>query len=173
MAAQTVTASMATQISVSETMSQALSNSVPATGQIVPSFAYVNGNSATALGINQYLARGVTTVTLNASANTTIVLTNTTDDIGRTVAFANGVRGIAVYATSRTTGDFLTIGAAATNTWTGLISVNTATVKVFDYFQVSVASTDKYAVSAGNDQLKITNGGSNPITFKYVILGNF
>jgi hypothetical protein len=172
MAAQTLTGKFYARIDINETLASGLSNTSSLPGTLTASYDLVSGNTNTALAIDQEFCKGATTVTLNASASVTYTLTALTDDIGRSKSFANGVRGLSIYVTSRTAGDFLTIGAAATNTWTGLISINTATVKVFDFFATAVASTDKYAVSAGNDQFKITNGGSNPITFKLATWGN-
>lgn len=172
MAAQTLTGRFAATIQMSEILASGLSNSQAAAGTLAVSYDFVNGAGNTALAINQEFTKGATTVTLNAAASQTYTLTSLTDDSGRTKSFANGVRFMAVYVTSRTAGDYLNMGAAATNTWTGLVNSNTAVIKLPDFFATAIGSTDKLSVASGNDQVKFTNAGSNPITFKLVVWGN-
>jgi hypothetical protein len=172
MAAQTVSGSMNVQLSLSEILPHGLSNST-ATGQILPSYTLINGNTNTALGINQIFCKGSTAVTLNSNSSVTYTLTSLTDDLGRAVSFANGVRGLAIYVTSRSTGDYLSVGNAASNAWTGIVSTGTATMKVYDFAAFQVASTDKYTATNGsNEQIKILNSGTNAITFKIAVWGN-
>ena len=172
MAAQTLTGRFAATISLSEILASGLSNSQSAAGSLSIAYDFVGGTSNTALAINQEFTKSATTVTLNAAASQTYTLTSLTDDSGRSKSFANGVRFMAVYVTSRTAGDYLNMGAAATNTWTGLVNSNTAVVKCPDFFVTAVGSTDKLSIASGNDQVKFTNAGSNPITFKLVVWGN-
>lgn len=171
MAAQVVTAKFSGNITVAETLSNMLESVVPST-QLLPSISYVNGVSSTSLAINQIFLKGATPVTLAAGASTTYTLTSLTDDLGRSLSMAGGVRYLIIYVTSRTAGDYLTVGAAATNPWTSIFSGTTPALKVFTLAILGVDSTDKYAVTAGsNEQLKIINSGSNSITFKIGILG--
>ena len=106
------------------------------------------------------------------AASVTYTLTSLTDDIARTVTLAGGVRLVLLSVTSRTAGDYLTVGAAASNPWTSPFAGTTPALKVFDLLVLGIGSTDKYAVANGsNEQLKIVNSGSNPITFKLALLG--
>lgn len=172
MAAKTVTASLVTKLTINETLSTGLSSRIFST-DLLSDLEWVSGNTAVANGLNEIYCKAVSTVTLNSGANTTYTLTNITDDGGRAVAFANGVRGLLIQVTSRSAGDYLNVGAAASNAWTGLVNSNTAVMKVYDFAAFGVLSTDKYAVANGSsEQVKITNAGSNAITFKLAVLGN-
>ncbi len=137
-----------------------------------PNWQYVNGTSATALAINQWFEPSGTPITLAASASVTYTLTALTDGLGRAVSFAGGVRFWGILVTTRTAGDYLTVGAAASNPWTSPFAGTTPAIKVFDLLVLSVGSTDEYAVAAGsNEQIKIVNSGSNAITFKFIMAG--
>lgn len=171
MAAQTVTATLKCTLSIAETLTTGLS-SVNASSDLIPSFSWVSGNSATANAINQYFCNSTNTITLNSGANTTVTLTSLTDASGASRSFANGVRGLVVYVTSRSANSYLLMGNAAANTWTGFISVNTATVKITDFLAVSVANTDTLAVNATSNQVKFLNVGNSAITFKLAVFGN-
>ena len=133
-----------------------------------------NGTSATAAAINlQYIEGAGNQRTLAAAASVTLTLSNLTDQLGRNFSMVGGVRALALIVTSRTAGDFLTVGAAASNPLTSLFSGTTPALKVWDLLILGVYNTaDKYAVAASSaDQLKITNSGSNPITFELALLG--
>ncbi len=172
--AQTLTATLKPSLQVSETLGTNVSSTI-SDATLVPTISYVAGNSAVALGINADFIKGANTVTLNSSASVTYTLTALTDDATRAITLAGGVRVFYLTVTSRTAGDFLTVGAAASNPWTSpFASANaaTASLKVYDFIALGVGSTDKYAVANGsNEQLKIVNSGSNPITFKVALLG--
>lgn len=169
--AQTLTASFGNGLRVSETFNTGPASSV-ADSSIVPGITFVAGNAAAALGINASFLKCVNSVTLNSGASVTYTLTNMTDDTARTISMAGGVRFVMIAVTSRTAGDYLTVGQAATNPWTSPFVGTTPGLKVWDLAVLGVGSTDKYAVAAGsNEQLKITNSGSNPITFKPALLG--
>ena len=173
MAAQVVSGYIRAQIGLSEIINSSLSVNAAISGEITPSYSYVNGASNTALGANQIFVKGASPVTLNSSSSVTYTLTAITDELGRSVSFANGVRGLAIYVTSRSAGDYLLVGNAGTNPWTGVVSTGTATVRVYDFFAVSVASTDKFTVANGSsEQVKIANAGTNAITFKIAVWGN-
>ncbi len=171
MAAQTVQASLAVRLNITETLSTGLS-SVNASSDLVPSLQWVAGNAAVANGITQYFCNSASTITLNSGTNTTVTLTSLTDASGSSRTFVNGVKGLLIYVTSRSAGDYLTVGNAAANTWTGFVSVNTATLRVHDFLAVGVMSTDSLGVNATSNQVKITNSGNAAITFKLAIIGN-
>lgn len=174
MAAQTLTGRFTAKIELSEVLASALTNSQSLPGSLQVSLDYSNGNTATAGAINQEFCKGATTVTLNSNTNATYTLTSLTDDAGRSKSFANGVRGLLIYVTSRSTGGYLEVGAAASNAWTGLVNSNTAVVRVYDFFAVAVGnSTDKYTVTANSsEQIKISNPTNSAITFKLATWGN-
>jgi hypothetical protein len=169
--AQTLTARTTGGIQVTETLTTNFGSTV--SDYTLPlSISYVSGNSANSLAINASFIHGTNTVTLATGANATYTLTSLTDDAGRSVTMAGGVRMLVLYVTSRSAGDYLTVGAAGTNPWTSPFSGTTPALKVYDLLVLGVGSTDKYTVAAGsNEQLKITNSGSNSITFKVGILG--
>ncbi len=169
--AQTLAANLKASLEVSETFSTNLA-STQSDATSAPTIQYVSGNSAVSLGLNADFIKGVNPVTLNGSASVTYTLTALTDDATRAITLAGGVRVLYLSVTSRTAGDFLTVGAAASNPWTSIFAGTTPALKVFDLLVLGVGSTDKYAVTnASNEQLKIINSGSNPITFKLALLG--
>lgn len=174
MAAQVITAGIGRTnklIEIVETLPVPF-NTVPISGYLTPSFSFVNGAAGTALAINQWFVPASAPITLAASASVTYTLTALTDALGRSVSFAGGVRIWGILVTARTAGDFLAVGAAASNPWTAWITGTTPAIKVYDFFALAVGSTDKYAVSAGsNEQIKVTNSGSNPITFNFIMAG--
>ena len=132
--------------------------------------SYANGTSGTAQAID--LQFGKASIALAAGASITITLSSAVDDLGRTVNFAGGIRLFYLRVISRTAGDYLTVGQAASNPWTAMFTGTTPGLKVYDLAILGVSQTDKYAVTASsNDQIKITNSGSNPITFKVALLG--
>jgi hypothetical protein len=172
MPAQTVVASMSVKLTITETLAYGLS-STNYSSNLVPDLQFVAGNSATANAISQIFCKSATSVTLNSGANTTYTLTALTDDAGVARTFANGVKGLVIYVTSRSAGDYLTVGGAATNAWTGICSNGAATLRVFDFAAFGVMNTDKYVVANGSsEQVKITNAGNSAITFKLAFLGN-
>lgn len=169
MAAQTVVASMTVRLTITETLAYGV-GSGNYSSSLVPDLQLVAGNSATANAINQYFVKSTT---LNSGANTTFVLTALTDDNGLPRSFANGVKGLKVYATTRTAGDFLTMGNAASAAWVGICSSNTATIRIADFASFDAMSTDKFVVANGSsEQLKFVNAGNSAITFKLIIWGN-
>ena len=174
MAAQVLTGRFTSTINLNETLASGLSNSSSLPGTLNVAFDYTNGNSATSGAINQEFCKGYTTVTLNSNSSVTYTLTSLTDDSGRSKSFANGVRGLAVYVTSRSTGGYLELGGAASNAWTGLCNSTSAVIRVYDFFAVALSnSTDKYTVTASSsEQLKINNPGNSAITFKLATWGN-
>jgi hypothetical protein len=171
--AQTLTGQIYLTLSTTETLIYG-PQSLAALGTFTVNTTFANGTSATAAAINnQYVEGANNQRTLAAGASVTLTLSALVDQLGRTVSMAGGVRALAIIVTSRTAGDFLTVGAAATNPWTALFSGTTPALKVWDLLVLSVYNTaDKYAVTAASsEQLKITNSGSNPITFEIAILG--
>lgn len=172
MAAQSVVASMRVALSINETLTTGLASGNLSTS-LVPDLEWVTGNTAVANGINQIFCKSASTVTLNGGANTTYTLTSLTDDAGVSRSFANGVRGLVIYVTSRSAGDYLTVGGAASNAWTGLVNSNTAVLRVYDFAAFGVTKTDKLTVTANSsEQIKITNAGNSAITFKLAVWGN-
>ncbi len=169
--AQTLSASFGNGLDVAETFGTGFTSTINDT-RLIPSIQYVSGNSAISLGIDASLVKGLSPVTLASGANSTYTLTGLTDDAGRSITMAGGVRFLLLYVTSRTAGDFLTVGNAGTNPWTSPFSGTTPALKVYDLLILGIGSTDKYTVAAGsNEQLKILNSGSNSITYKLGILG--
>ena len=172
MAAQTVVASLSVKLNITETLAYGLANT-NYSSSLVADLQYESGNSAVANGFNQIFCKSATSVTLNSGANATYTLTALTDDAGASRTFVNGVRGLVVYVTSRSAGDYLTIGGAASNAWTGLVNSTSAVLRVYDFAAFGVLNTDKYAVANGSsEQVKITNAGNAAITFKLAVWGN-
>lgn len=169
--AQVLTAKFGNGLEVAETFSTNMQSTV-SDSTLVPSLTYVTGNGAISLGINASFIKSVNTVTLNSAGTVTYTLTTLTDDATRAITLAGGVRFLMLTVTSRTAGDFLTVGAAASNPWVAPFAGTTPALKIFDLLILGVGNTDKYAVAAGSaEQLKIVNSGSNPITFKLALLG--
>ena len=169
--AQVLTAVLKPSLEITETFSTNLASTL-SDATLTPVIQYVSGNSAVSLGIEADFVKGVNPVTLNSAASVTYTLTSLTDDATRSITLAGGVRLVYLSVTSRTAGDYLTVGQAASNPWTSPFVGTTPGVKVFDVLILGVGATDKYAVAGGsNEQLKITNSGSNPITFKLALLG--
>lgn len=169
-----VTAKISATCTIDETLNMfGTTTSQPNEGVSQLSELYVSGTSATPNGVNTYLSKaGTFATTLAAGASVTFTLTALTDALARAVTFAGGVRGFWIKVTSRTAGDFLTIGQAATNPWTSMFVGTTPGLKVYKYFCIECDQTDKYAVAAGsNEQLKITNSGSNSMTFELGLIG--
>ncbi len=130
------------------------------------------GNSAVASGINQWFMPASTPITLASGASVTYLLSALTDGITRTISMVGGVRGWGVFVTTRTAGDFLTVGQAATSPWTSPFVGTTPGIKVYDFFALGALQTDGYAVVGGsNEQIKIANSGANPITFNFIAFG--
>lgn len=174
MAAQTLTGGIgrtASLLEIDETLTPGVTAATIA-NYFTPTADYVGGNSATALAINQWFMPASSPITLASSASVTYTLTSLTDNLGRSISFAGGVRAWGIYVTSRTAGDYLTVGNAASNPWTAFLGGTTPTFKVYDVFFVGVKSTDKYAVTAAsNEQIKVTNSGSNSMTFQFIMAG--
>jgi hypothetical protein len=169
-----VTAKISGTCTIDETLNIfGTTSSQPLEGSTQVTENFVSGTSATPNGVNQYFSKaGTLSVTLAAAGTVTYTLTALTDALGRATTFAGGVRGFWVKVTARTAGDFLTIGAAATNPWTSLFGGTTPTLKVYKYFCIEADLTDKYVVAAGsNEQLKFTNSGSNSMTFEFGLIG--
>jgi hypothetical protein len=172
MATQTVVATLRTTLTINETLTTGLASGNYSTS-LIPSLEFEAGATNAANSINQIYCKAGSAVTLNSGANTTYTLTALTDEAGRAISFANGVRGLMIYVTSRSAGDYLNVGGAASNAWTGLVNTNGAVLRVYDFAAFGVMNTDKYAVANGSsEQVKITNAGSNAITFKLAVWGN-
>lgn len=142
-------------------------------GVLASSINFVAGNSAVSNGVEAYWTKsGTLAVTLAASGTVTYTLTALTDALSRTVTFAGGVRVFWVQVTSRTAGDFLTMGQAGTAPWTSMFVGTTPGIKIYKKLQIEVDLTDKYAVTAAsNEQLKFTNSGTHPLTFEIGMAG--
>jgi hypothetical protein len=158
-------------ITVRDDTSESLSLGLAATALVdalsAPSYTFTNGTGASQIDLHWEKA-GNSAVTLAAGASVTYTLSALADDIGRTVAFAR-VRRLSLRITAKTGGDYLTVGGAATNPWTAPWS---GTVTVRDYLLDVAAGATAHVVSAGSsDQLKITNSGSNPLTFEVALSG--
>jgi len=143
--------------------------------QVGPIYQFVNGSSTggtVASTVDEHWElSGVNAVTLASSATVTYTLSALTDVAGRTIALARA-RKVLIWITSRSDGDYLSVGAATVHPWTAWISSGTVTVPVFDSLTMVAANKVGLVVNAGvSDQLKITNSGSNPITFGINISG--
>lgn len=146
-------------------------SSFPAQGAISPTIPYQTGPSATAQAINLHLEEALNPITLAPSASQTFTLSSLTDDIGRNFSMAGGVRIFVIQVVTRAAGDHLTVAPGATHGWTSFLGTGSA-MKIYDIFMTAVAQTDVYAITAGsNDQITITNSGSNNITFKIGFAG--
>lgn len=171
MAAQTLVGKLVANLEVDETLPIGWSTATPP-NYLNQTVNFVTGNSAVSLGINQWFTPASPPITLAASASVTYVMTSLTDGLGRSLSMAGGIRHLGLIVTSRTAGDYLTVGQAGTNPLTSMFVGTTPGIKVYDILILSVLGTDKYTVAGGsNEQLKITNSGSNPITFNFVTLG--
>ncbi len=171
MAAQTVEATLTVKLSIAETSLNGLT-SAKATGYLNTVFDWTNGVAANTNAINQIFCKAVTAVTLNGGTNTTYNLLSLTDDEGVSRSFANGVRGVLIQVTSRTAGNYLLVGNASANSWTGFCSVNTATLRVVDNLTTASTLTDVLPVNATSNQVRIANPGNSAITFKLAVWGN-
>lgn len=171
MAAQTMAARLIANLEVDETLPIGWTSATPA-NYLNLTTNFVSGNSAVSMGINQWFVPASPPITLASAATVTYTLVSLTDGLGRSLSVAGGVRYLGISVTSRTAGDYLTIGQAATHPWTAPFVGTTPGLKVYDLLILGVFGTDKYTVSSGSsDQLLITNSGSNPITFNFVTLG--
>jgi hypothetical protein len=173
-AAQVVTATFNPTITVQEQISYGAlgANSSPATGNINPTIAYVNGASGTSNGINLHIEEALNPITLASGASITLTLSSLTDDLGRNFSMVGGVRLFSIYVTIRTAGDYLTLSPGSTHGWTGFLGGTTPTIKVYKYFAIAVDLTDVYpVVAATTDQITITNSGSHSMTFQYAFEG--
>ena len=135
--------------------------------QFLPAYSFSNGNGSNQVQLHWEAAN----VTLAASASTTYTLSALTDSLGRTVAFSK-VMLMILQVITLTAGDYLTVGAAASHPWTAYLGGTTPTEIVYDLLVRAVAQTDGLTVTSGSsDQLKITNSGSNSITFSIGFVG--
>lgn len=111
---------------------------------------------------------------LAAGSTQTYTLSALTDVQGRTIALVK-VRIFMIQVTARTAGDFLTVGdpgGVGTHVWTAIVGGSTQSFKVFDMELKVAVNTDGFAVTSGsNDQIRVTNSGSNPITFNFAVVG--
>lgn len=141
-----------------------------------PAYSFSNGTSTAGTVPNvidlhwEKGSLGGSAVTLAASASVTYTLSALTDDQGRAVAFAR-LHGftIRVIATTAGSGDFLTVGGAATHP---CLSIVNGTFIVKDYEKKVAQDAVGLVVAAGSsDQLKILNSGANPMTFEIALSG--
>ena len=159
-----VTASIGGTFSVTENLvyglaSQAIQNAGGA------SYSFANGTGSAQIDLH-FEKKGVT---LAAGASVTYTLSALTDDLGRTVALQH-VKSITIHTTTRTAGDTLAVGNAASHPWGGFVGSSTSTYTVYDLDEK--VSIEGVAVTTGSaDQLKITNAGSNSITFDFQVTG--
>jgi hypothetical protein len=108
---------------------------------------------------------------LAPSATHTYVLGSIIDTALRSIPFVD-IKGCITAVLSRTAGDHLTWGPGATHGWTARVAATT-TIPIFLWDGFMIDKTDSLAVTSGsNEQVVITNTGSNPITFMSLWLGN-
>lgn len=137
----------------------------PLQGQLLPGYALGNGTAIGQIDLRWELGFK-TALTLAASASVTYTLSALTDEGGRAVAFAR-VKKLIVFLVTRTDGDFLTVGGASSHAWTAV-----PTFEVYDLEAKVNNQTTAFVVTASSsDQLKITNSGSNSITFQIALSG--
>jgi hypothetical protein len=160
--------SLQVALSLVETLTVGLT-SAPITDSVSPTYTLTAG---TATGQNDLHWEQPAT-TLAAGASQTFVLSGLTDLLGRTVAFAK-VRIFLIQITSRTAGDYLTldVSSGVTHPVTSILGGTNPTEKVYDLCLKVAVQTDGFAIAIGSaDQIKITNSGSNPITFVVALAG--
>jgi hypothetical protein len=162
-------------VTISDQLTEVLSIGAltgPAQVTEAPSWQFTNGTSASGTVANVIDDHWeLLSVTLASSASVTYTLSGLTDTAGRTVALAR-VHKLLIYITSKTGNDFLSVGNAASNPWTGHCSSGTALIKVFDALLLVGANATGYVVGSGSsDQLKILNSGSASITFNILVSG--
>lgn len=108
------------------------------------------------------------TETLAAGSSSVYNLAALTDDTGRSVPFRS-LRALAVVVTSRSSGDYLSVGAATSTPF--VAAWGTGSAKVYDQIAFAVASSDAYAVTTGAGNFKVTNSGASAITYTVNALG--
>lgn len=123
-------------------------------------------------------------ITLVASTPQTLDLTSLTDLSGASINFAR-VRDFAVINTSTTTGQIVTVGAAATNAWVGPLGTTTSTAIVYPGVTGAATPspghirwTDPYTtgvsggmVVTGTSKSVKLDPGANTITVYVIIAG--
>lgn len=166
--AQQINASVQSNFTIIESLAYgAAAANVPTT--LIPVYSFTNGNGTSAPNLADDFF--VHTYTLAASASVTLTLSALTDDLGRAVAFAK-VAALLIQTTTRTAGDYLTVGNAALHPWLAFLGGTTPTFRVYALDLQVVDNIDGFAVGADtSDQLLITNSGANSITFKVALFG--
>lgn len=134
--------------------------------QLVTEIKWGNGTGADQIDLHFEKGTDFAVWTLAGGASLELTLSALLDALNRTVACAKVV-DFEVVVTSRTAGDYLTLGGSTTNPWT-TGPWGSGTLKVFDYLCFSVRKSDSFAVNTGSsDRLKFTNSGSNPMQIKF------
>ena len=112
--------------------------------------------------------------TLSSTASATLdIAGGLTNNLGETVTFAI-VKGLAISVTSTNTTDIMSVGGAASNAWETWVGAAGDVVKVGPggvllNWNPSAAG---FAVTAGSaDQLKLTNTGTNTLSYNVWICG--
>lgn len=164
-----ISATIATQVTVAETLAYGEMSGVP-TGGIGVSKTLTAGTGANAGD----LSWGKKAVSLAASASVTYTLSALTDDLGRAVAFAR-FRDFCVDNSAATAdGTNLLIASGATHGLTSLFggSAGAAYAKAGGFFHAFAPLATGFVVASGSaDQVTITNQGSVAAVFNIVIIG--
>lgn len=129
----------------------------------------VSGGAITSISV---LTPGSYTVNPSTSANAVTGGTGSSATINLTMSTV-------VAPATYVEGDYLTIGAAGSNPWTSLIGTSTSTlllksgtVGIPGTLSFTEGGATGWVVASGsNEQLKIVNSGSNPVTYLLVLLG--
>jgi hypothetical protein len=112
--------------------------------------------------------------TLASTASATLdIAGGITNSLNETATFAI-VKWLKVRVTSTNTADILSIGGAASNAWESWVGAAGDIVKVGPggSFSLENPSAAGYPVAAGSgDQLKLTNGGTNTLSYEIMIVG--
>lgn len=169
MSALNNTATLVTQLNNTETVALGAASQNVA-DNLTQTLSFSNGTGSAQ--VDQHWEK--ISVTLAASATVTYTLSALADSLGRTIPLSH-VAALVIQVTSRTAGDFLTVGdptASLTHPWSAFLGGATQSVKVYDLFALGVGLTDGYAVVASTtDELLVKNSGSNPITFQIGLIG--
>lgn len=139
-----------------------------ATPRVDDQYKFVNGLVGTADAIDVHYEDVGRTLATGASHVYT--LSHLIDTLPRDLLFID-IKALIIVVTARTAGDKLTAGPNSSNGWTRWIA--SGTIPIYRWAGFCIDKTDSLAVTAGsNDQFKITNAGSNDITYDFFCAGN-
>jgi hypothetical protein len=148
------------------------SQNLQANPALLENYSFVNGLIAVPDACDLHLGDFGPTGTgrvLAPSASVTYVLSAALDRLSRTIPFLH-IKVLVIDIVSRTAGDHIVWGPGVTNGWTGLLA--SGTMPVWRLMVHVIDKVDSIPVTSGsNDQLTLSNAGSNPMTYKLLLLG--